>query len=122
VHLDTGAGGSDGTSLARRIGHREHVVIEHMGEGLRIDGNLGERHRDREGLDVVEHGEALAWSGQDQAMQLANGDNERVGAVGHHVAHVHLYGRQRAPLPLGGGGITRASSGEEARGDEKQDD
>ena len=84
------------------------------------DGNLGEVDGKREGLDIVEHGEALALGRQDQAMQLENVDSDLVGEMVHNVAHVHLDSRRFAPLLLRGFGQTRTSWGDACRRDEEQ--
>jgi len=68
VHFNAVARGGDGDILNRSIGSSKHVLIQDIGQRIRADGNLGEVDREREGLHVVEHGEARALGGQDQAV------------------------------------------------------
>src|SRR5262245_28982846 len=67
LHFDAIAGGGNGDILNRSVGSSKHVLIHDIGQRIHTDGNLGEVDGKREGLDIVEHGEALALGGQDQA-------------------------------------------------------
>ena len=120
LHLETGADGGDGNIHDRRVGRSEHVVIEDVGQRIHADGNFSVVDRQREGLDVVEHGEALPFGGYDQALQLENVDGNVVGDIVHHIAHVHLDRRRCAPLLLRGFGQTRASCGAASHRDQEQ--
>ena len=122
VHFNAVAYSGDSDILHRSIGSSKHILIQDIGQHIRTDGNLGEMDREREGLDVIEHGEACALGGQDQAMQLENVHRDLVGEVVHHVAHVHLDSRRSASLLLREFGQTRASCGDAFQRDEEQYD
>src|SRR5215831_12452193 len=122
VHFDAVAGNADGDILNRSVGSSKHILIQDIGQRVRADGNLGEVDSEREGLDVVEHGEARALGGQDQAMQLVNVDSDLVSEVVHDVAHVHLDSRRFAPLLLRDLGKTRAACGDASYRNEEQYD